>query len=112
MKSPLNPPMSHPCCVMPIRVVTPIFHTAPQKDVFTDASVMTGTTFISSYCEQVFDLLKLKTHTYDAFNRHARRYLQPAIIHTWNKWQGDAFDGLVHNGPVILGGDMRADSPG
>lgn len=34
----------------------------------------------------MFQALRLRTHTYDAFRRHARTYLEPAIIHSWNKW--------------------------
>lgn len=63
-------------------------------------------------CLQMFEILRLRTHTYDAFRRHARTYLEPAIIHSWNKWQEEAFNHLIQNGEVILGGDMRADSPG
>lgn len=54
----------------------------------------------------------LKTHTYDAFRRHSRTYLEPAIIYKWNEEQNLQLHYLSQNKNVILGGDMRADSPG
>lgn len=89
----------------------PLVGSIPAGDLQLSAAILfSGASFMKT--NEMFDLLRLKTHTYDAFRRHARTYLQPAVIHTWNKWQGDAFDALISNGPVILGGDMRADSPG
>ncbi|XP_051716556.1 uncharacterized protein LOC127494593 isoform X2 [Ctenopharyngodon idella] len=62
--------------------------------------------------QKVFRAMYLKTHTYDAFRRHARTYLEPAIIHKWKEEQNLQLHYLSQNKNVILGGDMRADSSG
>ncbi|XP_052434176.1 uncharacterized protein LOC127974730 isoform X1 [Carassius gibelio] len=62
--------------------------------------------------QKVFRAMYLKTHTYDAFRRHARTYLEPAIIHKWNEDQNLQLHNLSQSKNLILGGGMRADSPG
>ncbi len=57
-------------------------------------------------------MMYLKTHAYDAFRRHARTYLEPAIIHKWNEDQNLQLHYLSQNKNVILCGNMRADWPG
>lgn len=36
----------------------------------------------------------------------------PSIIHSWTEWQTQKLQMLSEANTVILGGDMRADSPG
>lgn len=48
---------------------------------------------------------------HNTYRRHARLYVEPAIIYKWKSTQ----DGIMEKRKeqnAILGGDMRADSPG
>ena len=56
--------------------------------------------------------MQLKMFQYDTFRRHARSYIEPAIIHTWKTVQDGMMEQLSQQESVILGGDLRADSPG
>lgn len=49
---------------------------------------------------------------YNAFRTHARMYLEPAIIWKWKTEQEVKLASLSQKEKVIIGGDMRADSPG
>ena len=55
--------------------------------------------------------MRLQIFLYDTFRRHARMFVEPAIVHTWRKSQEVMLQQLKDD-KVILGGDMRADSPG
>lgn len=47
------------------------------------------------------------------FYSHARQFLQPAIISLWQISQSELIKNVCERSSnVILGGDMRADSPG
>lgn len=48
---------------------------------------------------------------YNTFRRHANLYIEPAIIHKWKSAQMAMIEKLKAQNN-ILGGDMRADSPG
>ena len=39
-------------------------------------------------------------------------YIEPAIVHSWKTAQDGMLDQLRQRQKVILGGDLRADSPG
>ncbi|XP_035862681.1 uncharacterized protein LOC116042204 isoform X2 [Sander lucioperca] len=56
--------------------------------------------------------MRLQVFLYDTFRRHARMFVEPAIVHTWRKSQEVMLHQLSQDNKVILGGDMRADSPG
>ncbi|KAJ4932144.1 hypothetical protein JOQ06_010571 [Pogonophryne albipinna] len=57
--------------------------------------------------------MQLEIFQYETFRRHARHYLEPAIIHKWKTDQLKIFQQLHHHGgKVTVAGDMRADSPG
>ncbi|XP_063064480.1 uncharacterized protein LOC134456839 [Engraulis encrasicolus] len=56
--------------------------------------------------------MKLQLFCYETFRRHARAFIEPAILHHWNVTQDVILQRLIQEGKVILGGDMRADSPG
>ncbi|XP_039644212.1 uncharacterized protein LOC120551100 [Perca fluviatilis] len=60
---------------------------------------------------QVFKAMRLQIFLYDTFRRHARMFMEPAIVHTWRESQEVMLQQLSQD-KVILGGDMRADSPG
>ncbi|XDV14173.1 hypothetical protein PO909_002359, partial [Leuciscus waleckii] len=62
--------------------------------------------------KKMFEAMRLRTHTHDAFRRHARTFLEPAVIHSWTEWQSKKLLMLSKAKNVILGGGMRADSPG
>ena len=55
--------------------------------------------------------MHLKSIGHSTFRRHARGYLEPAVIHKWRAFQESEFQYLSQS-PVKIGGDMRADSPG
>ncbi len=56
--------------------------------------------------------MKLQLFRYETFRRHARAFIEPAVIHHWKATQDVNLQRLSHEEKVILGGDMRADSPG
>lgn len=56
--------------------------------------------------------MQLQIIHYDAFRRHARNYLEPAVIHKWNLEQKNLFRKLQEGGKVAVAGDMRADTRG
>ncbi len=56
--------------------------------------------------------MQLQIIHYDAFRRHARNYLEPAVIYKWNLEQKNLFRKLQEGGKVAVAGDMRADTRG
>lgn len=56
--------------------------------------------------------MQLKMFHYDTFRRHARMYIEPATVHSWKTAQDGTLEHLRQQQNVILGGDLRADSPG
>ncbi|XP_041855509.1 uncharacterized protein LOC121649045 [Melanotaenia boesemani] len=56
--------------------------------------------------------MQLQSYQYDTFRRHARAVIEPAVIHHWKTSQDAMLERLSQESKVILGGDMRADSPG
>ncbi|XP_056467733.1 uncharacterized protein LOC130406660 [Gadus chalcogrammus] len=56
--------------------------------------------------------MHLQIFLYDTFRRHARMFIEPAMVHKWNHSQNVMLQQLSEERKVILGGDMRADSPG
>ncbi|XDV42669.1 hypothetical protein PO909_011287 [Leuciscus waleckii] len=62
--------------------------------------------------KQIFQAMKLKMIHYTTFRIHARRYIQPAIVHSWKTAQDGILHQLRQQQNIVLGGDMRADSPG
>ncbi|CAM4650060.1 unnamed protein product [Leuciscus chuanchicus] len=62
--------------------------------------------------KQIFQAMKLKMIHYTTFRIHARRYIQPAIVHSWKTAQDGILQQLRQQQNIVLGGDMRADSPG
>ena len=56
--------------------------------------------------------MNLLAITSNTFYNHARQYLQPAIYWKWKEQQEEILGFLASQKGVVLGGDMRADSPG
>ena len=54
----------------------------------------------------------LQIFLYDTFHRHARMFIEPPIVHTWKHSQKVMLQQLSEENKVILGGEMRPDSPG
>uniref|UniRef100_A0A8C5CUU2 THAP-type domain-containing protein n=1 Tax=Gadus morhua TaxID=8049 RepID=A0A8C5CUU2_GADMO len=62
---------------------------------------------------KVCEAMQLQIFQYDTFRRHARNYMEPAIVHKWKMDQQHHFQQQLRlGGSVAVGGDMRADSPG
>ncbi|CAM4713355.1 unnamed protein product [Leuciscus chuanchicus] len=62
-------------------------------------------------CE-VFKAMQLQMHSYRQFRIHCRNFIEPAVLHKWKNDQAAVLQQLSTDGSAILGGDMRADSPG
>ncbi|KAL1004808.1 hypothetical protein UPYG_G00050880 [Umbra pygmaea] len=89
----------------------PVIGSTPVGNLQLSAAIyFCGASF--SKMKKLFESMQLRTHNYDSFRRHARTYLEPAIIHSWTEWQTTKLQMLSEANSVILRGDMRADSPG
>ncbi|KAM8733556.1 uncharacterized protein AB9X84_025253 [Acanthopagrus schlegelii] len=89
----------------------PILGSTPAGNLQLSAAVYTtGASFFK--LEKIFRAMQLKMFQYDTFRHHARSYIEPAIIHTWKTVQDGMMEQLSQQESVILGGDLRADSPG
>ncbi|XP_078123328.1 uncharacterized protein LOC144528549 [Sander vitreus] len=89
----------------------PVIGSTPVGNLHRSAAIyFCGASF--SKLKKLFEAMQLITHTYAAFRRHARTYLEPSIIHSWTEWQTQKHKMFSGANSVILGGDMRADSPG
>ncbi|KAL2087073.1 hypothetical protein ACEWY4_018132 [Coilia grayii] len=89
----------------------PILGSTPAGNLQLSAAVyVNGASFFS--IEKIFKTMNLKMFHHDTFRRHARMYIEPAIVHKWRTAQGGMLAELCQQQNVILGGDMRTDSPG
>ncbi|KAI7810856.1 uncharacterized protein LOC130552890 isoform X2 [Triplophysa rosa] len=61
--------------------------------------------------QKIFKAMQLQTVQYSTFRRHARNFLEPTIIHKWNRDQEHLIQQLQERGKLAIAGDMRADSP-
>ncbi|XP_039537948.1 uncharacterized protein LOC120486154 [Pimephales promelas] len=89
----------------------PILGSTPAGNLHLSAAVyLSGASFVT--IEKIFAAMKLHLFKYDTFRRHARMCIEPAIVHKWRNWQDEMLQQLAQREKVIVGGDMRADSPG
>ncbi|KAI7803826.1 hypothetical protein IRJ41_012114 [Triplophysa rosa] len=89
----------------------PVNRSTPVGNLLVSAAIyFSGASFFQF--EKICKAMQLKMFHYDAFRRHARNYLEPAIIHRWNFLQTDMFKKLQEQRKVAVAGDMRADTPG
>ncbi|XP_067298749.1 uncharacterized protein [Pseudorasbora parva] len=89
----------------------PVVGSTPVGNLQLSAAIyFSGASFLKM--QKVFRAMYLKTCTYDAYRRHVRTYLEPAVIHKWNEEQNLQLHCLSQNSNAIIGGGMRADSPG
>ncbi|XP_034055620.1 uncharacterized protein LOC117535302 [Gymnodraco acuticeps] len=90
----------------------PIIGSTPVGNLqLSAATYFTGASFFQ--LKKICRAMQLEIFQYETFMRHARHYLEPAIIHKWKTDQLKIFQQLHHQGgKVTVAGDMRADSPG
>lgn len=89
----------------------PVFGSNPAGNLQLSAAIyFSGASFIQ--LEKIFNAMHIALFKYDTFRRHARMYLEPTIIHKWGKDQETLLQRLSQHDKAIIGGDMRADSPG
>jgi hypothetical protein len=90
----------------------PMIGQLPAGNIHLSAAILfTGGSF--SKVEKVLTALKVKCFTSATFYQHARTFLQPTILTLWRNSQTELLKHLEQRtGEVIIGGDMRADSPG
>ncbi|CAM4642972.1 unnamed protein product [Leuciscus chuanchicus] len=74
------------------------------------ATYFTGGSFVQ--LQKIFKAMSLQMTTYSTFRKHARNFIEPTIIHKWNRDQLHIISQLQQQGKVPLAGDMRADTPG
>ncbi|XP_026081924.1 uncharacterized protein LOC113058343 [Carassius auratus] len=88
----------------------PVIGSVPSGNLHLSAAVyLSGASFI--LIEKVFKAMKLQLFRYETFQRHARAFIEPAVIHHWKATQDVNLQSLSQEEKVIVGGDMRADSP-
>ncbi|XP_078127041.1 uncharacterized protein LOC144531030 [Sander vitreus] len=89
----------------------PVLGSAPAGNLHLSAAVyLSGASFIK--IEKVFKAMKLQLFRYETFRRHARSFIEPAVIHHWKVTQDVNLQRLSQEEKVNLGRDMRADSTG
>ncbi|KAK7918718.1 hypothetical protein WMY93_010002 [Mugilogobius chulae] len=87
----------------------PLMGSTPVGNLQLSAAVyFSGGSYIKM--EKICKAMNLQVHQYNAFRRHSRSFLEPAIYHKWKKDQETFFEELKRKGKVAVGGDMRADS--
>ncbi|KAL0970663.1 hypothetical protein UPYG_G00245360 [Umbra pygmaea] len=112
------------------------YHPADSVSTLTESTVMSDAAFTSTQairkyivyetclmelfevfalCKRacnVFKAMRLQIVLYDTFCRHARAFVEPVVVHAWNNSQEVILQQLSQDKKLILGGDMRANSPG
>jgi len=90
----------------------PMIGNLPAGNINMSAAILfTGLTFAKA--NKFLSALKLETFSSTTFYSHARQFLQPTILTFWRNHQSEMLEQLSQRtGDMILGGDMRADSPG
>ncbi|KAL0963808.1 hypothetical protein UPYG_G00313850 [Umbra pygmaea] len=89
----------------------PLLGSTPAGNIHLSAAVyVSGVSF--SKLEKIFKALQLQIFQYDTFRWHAKNFIEPAIVNKWKTSQDMMLQRLSEEDKVIVGGDMRADSPG
>lgn len=89
----------------------PVIGSTPVGNLLVSAATyFCGASFIQF--EKICKAMQLQIIQYDTFRRHARNYLEPAVIHKWNLDQKNLFSKLQEGGKVAVAGEMRADTSG
>jgi len=90
----------------------PMIRDYPAGNLLVSAAVyMNGASF--SKMSRVFASLNLASISSSTFYRHIQQFVQPTILSVWNSHQQQLIYCMAQrSGSLILGGAMRADSPG
>ena len=72
----------------------------------------TVTEVLSDFTSQVLNAMHVSTFSRMTHRNHVQKYILPSVLHKWRLHQSNLLEGLKQRETVILGGDMRADSPG
>ncbi|XP_051981457.1 uncharacterized protein LOC127642989 isoform X2 [Xyrauchen texanus] len=89
----------------------PILGSTPAGNLHLSAAVyLCGASFYT--VEKIFAAMHLQVFGYDTFRRHARMYIEPAIVYKWQNWQDGMLHQISQREKVIVVGNMRADSSG
>ncbi|XP_063058184.1 uncharacterized protein LOC134451634 [Engraulis encrasicolus] len=89
----------------------PVLGSTPAGNLQLAAAIYTnGASFTN--IEQIFKTMNLKMLSYETFQRHARMYIEPAIVHKWRTTQDGLLAELSQQHLIHLRGDMRTDLPG
>ncbi|XP_067282054.1 uncharacterized protein [Pseudorasbora parva] len=89
----------------------PVIGSTPVGNLLVSAATyFSGASFIQF--QTICKAMQLQIIHYDAFQKHARNYLEPAIVHKWNLDQNSLFRKLQEEGKVAVAGDMRTDTLG
>ena len=89
----------------------PLVKDTPAGNILLSASIL----FSGSSPAKVLCMLKhlnMATIKERTFYRHQKNYLQPAIVSVWTEKQSKLLTDCTSKGPLTIGGDGRADSPG
>ncbi|XP_059181029.1 uncharacterized protein LOC131959829 [Centropristis striata] len=62
--------------------------------------------------DRIFKSMHLKSYNCGTYRRHAKSFLEPAIVHKWKTEQDAVLQQLSLEQRVVAAGDMRADSAG
>jgi hypothetical protein len=90
----------------------PLMGSIPAGNICLSAAVYFGGLSYTKVT-RMLSTLHCQTISQTTYYRHVQDYLQPTILSLWNSTQSDLIDHLISRpGEVVLGGDMRADSPG
>ncbi|XP_030269578.1 uncharacterized protein LOC115579945 isoform X2 [Sparus aurata] len=88
-----------------------IGHSTPAGNLQLSAAIyFCGASFFN--VQKVFKAMQLQIHSYKQFRVHCCSFIEPAVLHKWKTDQAAILQRLSQDGSAILGGDMRADSPG
>ncbi|XP_034057592.1 uncharacterized protein LOC117536713 isoform X2 [Gymnodraco acuticeps] len=89
----------------------PIVRSTPAGNLQLSTSVyVNGESFFK--LEKVLKAINLQIFEYDTFLRHAKMFIEPAIVSNFKTSQEMMLRRLSEEDKIIPGGDLRADSPG
>ncbi|XP_035037101.1 uncharacterized protein LOC118123687 isoform X1 [Hippoglossus stenolepis] len=89
----------------------PVCGSTPAGNIHLSAAIyFSGASFFQ--LEKIFKAMHISVFQYDTFRRHASMYLEPSILHKWKIGQEVLLQQLSQKDSIIIGGDMRTDSPG
>lgn len=83
----------------------------PVGSILLSASIL----FSGSSATKVLCMLKhlnMATIKERTFYHHQNKYLEPAIVSVWTEKQSKLLTDCTSKGPLTIGGNVRADSPG